>query len=419
MKHPNDENTHEGLDRRTFLTQVVGASAALVGFAGCAKSDVSADGPATQPPRQQARAQAVVPAAPQPLPVEKPAASPPEKIQDIMPIERVQRLSFPWETRDPFLFCVHHLDDFPQGNEHMGPAAPLAGRRLGQDFSNRDGWSMYHGRQIPGFPRHPHRGFETVTVIRRGNVDHSDSLGATARFGAGDAQWMTAGKGIEHAEMFPLRERHKKNSMEFFQIWLNLPKRSKMVAPYFTMLWSERIPRRKVVDAAGKTTVVTIVAGALQGDAPPSPPPDSWASDARSDVAIWTIDIEAGGSFTLPAASAGLARSLYFFRGGSLGVAGQQVAETHRVDLRSDTPVVLQAGEKPAELLLLQGRPIGEPVARHGPFVMNTRQELQQAFADYRSGQFGRWPWSGDAPVHSREQGRFAVHADGRRDTPT
>jgi len=107
------------------------------------------------------------------------------------------RLGFPWQTLDPFLFCVHHDDAYPEGNENMGPAASLEGRNLGSDFERKDGWSMYHGRKVPGFPQHPHRGFETVTLARRGLIDHSDSLGAAARFGRGDAQWLTAGKGLD------------------------------------------------------------------------------------------------------------------------------------------------------------------------------------------------------------------------------
>jgi len=112
-------------------------------------------------------------------------------------------LGFQWPTLDPFLFCVHHDDAYPAGNEQLGPAAPLDGRELGMDFAGKDGWRMYHGTTVPGFPQHPHRGFETVTIVRRGLIDHSDSLGATARFGRGDVQWLTAGKGISHCEMFP------------------------------------------------------------------------------------------------------------------------------------------------------------------------------------------------------------------------
>ena len=155
-------------------------------------------------------------------------------------------LGFQWETADPFLFCVHHDDAYPPGNERMGPAASLAGRDLGQDFAGTDGWRMYHGEVIPGFPQHPHRGFETVTIVRRGYIDHSDSLGATARFGKGDVQWLTAGGGIVHSEMFPLLDQAKPNPLELFQIWLNLPSQDKLVAPHFVMLWNEDIPRLHV-----------------------------------------------------------------------------------------------------------------------------------------------------------------------------
>ncbi len=148
-------------------------------------------------------------------------------------------LGFPWATQDPFLFCVHHDDAYPVGDEGMGPAASLAGRNMGQDFAGKDGWRMYHGLVVPGFPQHPHRGFETVTIVRRGYIDHADSLGAAARFGEGDVQWLTAGKGIVHSEMFPLLKRDEANPVELFQIWLNLPASDKMVDPYFSMLWSK------------------------------------------------------------------------------------------------------------------------------------------------------------------------------------
>ena len=106
-------------------------------------------------------------------------------------VKNIFPLGFPWKTQDPFLFCVYHADAYPKGNEQMGPAASLEGRNLGQDFTLKDGWRMYHGRTVPGFPAHPHRGFETVTIVRKGIVDHSDSMGAAARFGHGDVQWLT------------------------------------------------------------------------------------------------------------------------------------------------------------------------------------------------------------------------------------
>jgi redox-sensitive bicupin YhaK (pirin superfamily) len=171
-------------------------------------------------------------------------------------------------TADPFLFCVHHLDRYPAANEHMGPAAPLEARDLGMDFSGADGWSMYHGSIVPGFPQHPHRGFETVTYVRQGIIDHSDSLGATARFGRGDVQWLTAGAGIVHCEMFPLLDRTGPNTTELFQIWLNLPSEDKMVDPYFTMQWSEEIPRLALTDDEGRRGELTVIAGAIDGAQP-------------------------------------------------------------------------------------------------------------------------------------------------------
>src|ERR1700756_4258347 len=184
-------------------------------------------------------------------------------------------LGVPWETSDPFLFCMYHNDRYPKGNEQLGPAASLAGRNIGQDFEGKDGWRMYHGSVVPGFPQHPHRGFETVTIMRHGYVDHSDSLGATARFGPGDVQWLTAGKGIVHSEMFPLLNREEPNPLELFQIWLNLPASDKLVEPHFGMLWDNQIPRHTVRSSGGATEII-VVAGQIDGLRAPDPPPHSW-----------------------------------------------------------------------------------------------------------------------------------------------
>ena len=333
-------------------------------------------------------------------------------------VKDVFELGFPWQTIDPFLFCVHHDDAYPTGNRFMGPKASLAGRNIGQDFSYKDGWSMYHGDVVPGFPQHPHRGFETLTVVRRGLVDHSDSLGATARYGRGDAQWMTAGEGIVHSEMFPLLDESGDNPLELFQIWINLPQKHKLVKPHFTMLWGEDLPRFTSKDANGKTTDLVAVAGAYGGKTPPSPPPKSWASDPGAEVAVWTLKLEPGAVFTLPAGKAGLNRVLYFFAGDGMEIGGRSVMVKSGVHLESDLDVTLVAGAETCELLMLQGRPIAEPVVQYGPFVMNTQQEIQQAFMDYRRSGFGGWPWPSNEPVHERTAGRFAKHADGRLDKP-
>ena len=334
------------------------------------------------------------------------------------PVLQIQPLGFPWPTIDPFLFCVYHDDAYPKGNGAFGPAASLAGRNLGQDFAGKDGWRMYHGLTVPGFPSHPHRGFETVTIVRKGLTDHADSLGAAARFGGGDVQWLTAGRGIVHAEMFPLLNVDAENPLELFQIWLNLPARSKTADPHFTMFWSKDIPHLRSTDAQGCSTSVACIAGRLAqagASEPLPPPPDSWAARPQADLAIWTLKMAAHARWTLPAAlGSDTRRKLYFFKGAGISMAGTRVDQHAAIELRADQAAELVNGDAEAELLMLQGRPIGEPVAQYGPFVMNNEQELQQAFDDYRRTRFGGWPWPSPAPVHGSDPVRFARHADGR-----
>ena len=317
----------------------------------------------------------------------------------------VKALGFPWVTTDPFLFCVYHQDAFPAGNDKLGPAASLAGRNIGQDFEGKDGWRMYHGQTIPGFPQHPHRGFETVTIMRQGYIDHSDSLGATARFGPGDVQWLTAGKGIVHCEMFPLLNPNRPNPLELFQIWLNLPSEDKLVEPHFAMLWSNNVPKRTDHDEEGRATEISITTPA---------PPKSWAARPSSQVAIWTVKIAPNAKWSMPSIEKGIVRTIYFFKGSSIQIDGQLIKKHCAVELDPINAVTFQNGPDETELLLLQGRPIGEPVAQYGPFVMNTRDEINQAFRDYQTTGFGGWPWPADDPVFPRNEGRFARHADGK-----
>lgn len=289
---------------------------------------------------------------------------------------------------------------------------------MGRDFAWKDGWNMYHGRNVPGFPAHPHRGFETVTVVRKGRLDHADSLGASARYGDGDVQWLTAGRGIQHAEMFPLLHEEKDNPLDLFQIWLNLPAKKKMVAPYFSMLWADTIPSKKFSDEAGHAIVVTARAGKLAGIAAPAPPPDSWAADPKNEVGIFTISFEKGAEWKLPAAAPGISRHLYFFSGDSLEVVGKKIQARRGLDLVGDVEVPIRNLGGDAEILILQGKPIGEPVAKNGPFVMNTQAEIRQAYADYRETRFGGWPWDGSDPVHGRDPARFAKLVNGKMEKP-
>lgn len=325
----------------------------------------------------------------------------------------IKPLNFPWGTSDPFLFCVHHADFYPKGNDNMGPAASLEGRNIGNDFTVKDGWRMYHGSKVPGFPAHPHRGFETVTIVTKGLVDHSDSLGAAGRFGNGDVQWMTAGAGVQHSEMFPLLSKDKENPLELFQIWLNLPKKNKLVEPHFAMLWNETIPTKTTKDKNGKETSIKIIAGTLESTKAPSPAPNSWANDPANNVAIWIIKMESNAHFVIPKSAKGINRKIYFYEGDGIKVESQKIGHYHSVALQADADVEIECGSKPASILLLQGRPINEPVAQYGPFVMNTQAEIQEAMNEYRQTEFGGWPWSSHDHVHPRNRGRFAIHANG------
>ncbi|WP_101448186.1 pirin family protein [Aquimarina sp. MAR_2010_214] len=328
-------------------------------------------------------------------------------------IIKIKPLGFPWETSDPFLFCAYHEDQYPKGNGKLGPNASLEGRNLGQDFTLKDGWRMYHGTKIPGFPAHPHRGFETVTVVQKGLVDHSDSLGAAGRFGNGDVQWMTAGKGVQHSEMFPLLHTEKENPFLLFQIWLNLPRDKKMVEPHFKMLWSEEVPKIKKQDKHGYTTEVTLIAGKLDDVTAPSSAPDSWAADPNNEIAIWTIKMAPNATFTFPKASTEINRSLYFFKGAEVMSEGYTIPVHHEIILNADQEFILKNGNTEAHILLLQGKPMNEPIVKHGPFVMNSQIEIREAIQEYQQTEFGGWPWGSYDHVHSPSKGRFALYPDG------
>jgi redox-sensitive bicupin YhaK (pirin superfamily) len=158
-----------------------------------------------------------------------------------------------------------------------------------------------------------------------------------------------------------------------------------------------------------------VIAGRLGDVTPPAPPAASWASRPDADVAIWHVRLQPGASTVLPpAAGPDSARVLYVFEGETLRVGDVEVGNDTGVVLRPNVPAPLTAGPAEVEAILLQGRPIGAPVAQYGPFVMNTKAEIERAFDDYRATQFGGWPWPDEAPTHGPSRGRFARHVDGR-----
>ena len=314
----------------------------------------------------------------------------------------------PWPTSDPFLFCVHHKDNYPIANDNLGPKDNLFGRNIGNDFSDMDGWSMYHGTAVPGFPRHPHRGFETITIVEKGLIDHSDSMGFSARYGDGDVQWLTAGDGIQHSEMFPLLNGNDRNPIDFFQIWINLSSKNKRVTPNFKMFWKNDIPKITKTDKNNLKSYTELIAGSYSNQKAPSPPQNSWAKNEQNNVNIWKIKLDEGADYILPEVEKNASRTLYFYKGGKILANGVEIQSKSMIEINNSNQVIISSTKGQAHILLLQGNPIEEPVVQYGPFVMNTKSEIQEAFDDYNKTNFGDWGWAEDGPVHGSNYEKFS-----------
>ena len=231
---------------------------------------------------------------------------------------------------------------------------------------------------MAGFPAHPHRGFETVTYMLDGHMQHQDSHGHTGDLGPGDVQWMTAAHGIIHSEM----PKQTEGRMRGFQLWINLPGKEKMKPAAYQDIPSTKIP---VIDAAEGVTA-KVIAGSLDGKAGAKAvgPIGGLSTDPR----YMDLRFKAGSVVEVPV-PAGHNAFLYVYEGDAV-IGSERKALPHRaaVLLSDGDRVRIEAGASGAGVLLLAGKPIGEPIVQHGPFVMNTREEIEQAVADYQSGKF-------------------------------
>ena len=340
----------------------------------------------------------------------------------------------PMKTLDPFLFLVYHKDFYPPGDEEMGLEGDVRG--TGSDFVPDVPYRFYHGHRIPGFPRHPHRGFETITATLDGIIDHTDSIGDAGRYGKGDLQWMTAGSGIQHAEMFPLVNADEENPLRFFQIWLNLPSWKKMSEPDFVMHWKDDVKKIR----KGKEYEIVVWVGQF-GDVKvnsnlSATPKNSWAGDEANDVGVFYVEMYAEKSreeVRVPKAriESEANRYLYFVEGEEMMINGRekiqkrtgceldasqsftvkctklsQSQESHTRDSESSRSSS-SSGTNKCAFLILQGRPIREPIRSSGPMVMNTNEELRKAFQDFDRTQFGGWPWKSNDVVFPKAKERF------------
>ena len=236
---------------------------------------------------------------------------------------------------------------------------------------------MYHGKTVPGFPAHPHRGFETVTIVYKGEVAHRDSTGQGGVIGPGDVQWMTAASGILHEEFHSETFTRSGGTLDMVQLWVNLPAKDKMSAPGYQAIPNPTIPAVTLPERAG---TVRVIAGEYAGHTGPA--------RTFSPMNVWDVHLNAGAHVNLPAAEGW--NTVIVVLHGTARINGQTIArEAQMVLLNRDGNEFTLEADSDAILLLLSGEPIDEPIVGHGPFVMNTQDEINQAITDFNSGRFG------------------------------
>jgi quercetin 2,3-dioxygenase len=265
-------------------------------------------------------------------------------------------------VRRPFpTAALDHLDPFLLLDE-MGPVDYAAG-------------------EAKGAPDHPHRGFETVTYLLEGEMEHKDSAGNAGRLRPGDVQWMTAGAGVVHSEMPSRDVLSRGGRVHGFQLWVNLPRRDKIIAPRYQDTASARIP---VVDRGDGVRVKVVAGEALGARA---------VIETHTPILYLHATLQPGARLTVPVPASHNLFAFVFGGEGTFGAKDQPARDGHLVILAHDGEAVSLAATgsgAPLEVLLVGGEPLREPVARYGPFVMNSEQELVQAFEDFRSGRMGR-----------------------------
>ncbi|RFC63897.1 pirin family protein [Mesorhizobium denitrificans] len=269
-------------------------------------------------------------------------------VGDGFPVRSMLSYATHGEHVSPFL----HLD-------HAGPTA----------FSPTD-----HPR---GVGAHPHRGFETVTIVYEGEVEHRDSTGAGGLIGPGDVQWMTAAAGILHEEFHSQAFTEKGGTLDMVQLWINLPAKDKNAAPGYQTLLDGDIPAVALPDGAG---VLRVIAGEYQGHKGPA--------RTFSPIDLWDLRLKRGKALSVDLPE-GHTAGLVVLRGSLSVNGGVAVRDGQFVLLDREGGAVMLQADTDASILVLSGEPLGEPVAMQGPFVMNTTDELRQAFADFRAGKFG------------------------------
>lgn len=265
-------------------------------------------------------------------------------------------------------FPVRSLFDYNSHGKHLSPFLLL-------DYAGPADFSP--ASQPRGVGQHPHRGFETVTIVYKGEVEHRDSTGAGGKIGPGDVQWMTAASGILHEEFHSREFTRTGGTLEMVQLWVNLPASDKMSEPGYQTLLDGDIPSVTLPDGAGK---VRVIAGDYEGHRGPA--------HTHTPMNVWDVRLDQGREARLRAVP-GHTLAIVVLHG-AVQVNGSQIARDAQMVVfdREDGDVLLEANSD-AVLLLLSGEPIDEPIVGYGPFVMNDTEEIKQAFVDFNSGRFG------------------------------
>jgi len=266
-------------------------------------------------------------------------------------------------------FPVRSMFSYDSQGRHLSPFLLL-------DYAGPYAFDVTTAKR--GVGQHPHRGFETVTIVYEGEVEHRDSTGAGGKIGPGDVQWMTAASGILHEEYHSRDFARTGGNFEMVQLWVNLPASDKMAAPGYQTLLDAGIPAVALPDGAGK---VRVIAGEYDGHRGPA--------RTFTPINVWDVRLKQGHSATFEVED-GHTLALVVLRG-AVQVNGNQVArEAQLVTFARDGGGISVEANSDATFLLLGGEPIDEPIVGYGPFVMNTREEIDQAIADFNGGRFGR-----------------------------
>lgn len=327
-------------------------------------------------------------------------------------ILKVQDAILHWDCEDPFIFATHHYDLYPKGNTQQAPPYEEIRRRsLGHDYDKLFGYRMYDGKVSPGFPLHPHWGYETFSVASKGYVDHFDNRGNQGRYGYGDMQWVSAGSLYCHDEIYPLAFMDRDNPVLLTQIHVNLPLEKKGTEPVVRTVWMEDIPAVK-----GEGWTASVYCGEFADVKGVPANPVSWAADPSHHVSIVKLDMEPGASVEVGPTEA--AHRNVYVTDGKATVEGEEFPHDTRLKMDTSATFTITMGKEPCEVWILEGDPIGEKQAAFGPAVLGSLDEVRKANRYVNEHIMDGWCWDYVNEKQDLGTERFFQAADGTVSAP-